>query len=97
MSFWSLLLTGASGAVAIATFVANHWDEASKMADAVRPILEWIPVSVWPAVVALFGLFLFIKTGTIKQARVDAERTGMHNGEPGPDAIKTGGPTPGSS
>jgi len=82
VSIGSLLLTCLSGAIALVTFVANHWEEASKMADSVRPLLEWIPTWAWPAVVAVVGLFLSIKAGTIKQARVEAERTGLHNGEP---------------
>jgi peptidoglycan hydrolase-like protein with peptidoglycan-binding domain len=90
VSIGSLLLTGISGAVAVVTFVANHWEEANKMADAVRPVLQWIPAAVWPAVVAGFGFSIFLGSRTIKQARVDAERTGVHNGEPGTDALTVG-------
>lgn len=90
VSIGSYLLSGLSAAIALVTFVNSHWDEASKMADAVRPLMEWIPVWAWPAVVAVVGGFLALKAGTIKQARVDAERTGVHNGDPSVEPVSTG-------
>lgn len=82
ISIGSLLLGWISALVAVFTFVSNHWEDANKMADAVRPILQWVPAAVWPAVVAVFGFGIFLGSKTVKQARVDAERTGVHNGEP---------------
>lgn len=90
VSIGSLILTAVSGAVAVVTFVANHWEEANKMADAVRPILQWVPPAVWPAVVAGFGFSIFLGSKTIKDARVDAERTGVHNGEPVTESATVG-------
>jgi peptidoglycan hydrolase-like protein with peptidoglycan-binding domain len=90
VSIGSYLLTGLSALIAFVTFVSGHWDEASQMAGAVRPLLEWVPAWAWPAVVAVVGGFLALKAGTIKQARVDAERTGVHNGDPSAELRSTG-------
>lgn len=98
VSIGSLLLTGLSSAIAIVTFISSHWGEAQTMAGAIKPLLEWIPTWAWPAVVAGFGLFLALKAGTIKDARVDAERAGVHNGSavPQPTADDEGKPGDGA-
>lgn len=98
VSIGSLLLTGVSSAIAIVTFISAHWDEAQTMAGAIKPLLEWIPTWAWPAVVAGFGLFLALKAGAIKEARVDAERTGVHNGSaiPPPSADEERKPSDGA-
>lgn len=90
VTFWSAAMTVLSAIIAFVTFISAHWAEASKMAESVRPILNWIPAGVWPAVVTIIGSALWLTGNKIKEVRVESERTGVHNGDPGLEPVAEG-------
>jgi hypothetical protein len=70
--------------VTIATFVAQNWAQADALVAPFRPLLGWVPAWAYPVPVIAGALYLYAQGQAVKVARVEAERSGMHNGEPDP-------------
>jgi hypothetical protein len=71
----------------VATIVAataDHWDEAAAFIGPLQAIIAWVPTWAWPLIVVFVALYMGGRAELVKQARLQAERSGMHAGEPDP-------------
>ncbi|GJE46645.1 glycoside hydrolase family protein [Methylobacterium soli] len=80
-SVWQIVL----GAMGIFQYLAQNWQgDLSSLPFPASLILGFLPPWVAPVLIILLNLYNALAAQGIVKARVVAERTGLHNGEPDP-------------
>ncbi|GJE46737.1 glycoside hydrolase family protein [Methylobacterium soli] len=80
-SVWQIVL----GAMGILQYLAQNWQgDLSSLPFPASLILGFLPPWVAPVLIILLNVYNALAAQGIVKARVVAERTGLHNGEPGP-------------
>lgn len=73
-----------SALLAVLSFAAENWDQARDLAAQFAPFMSWLPAWAGWVPIVLASLYLYSRSQAVIRARVEAERSGMHNGEPDP-------------
>lgn len=68
----------------VLSFAAENWEAARDLSAQFAPFMSWLPAWAGWVPIVLASLYLYSRSQAVISARVEAERMGLHNGEPDP-------------
>jgi peptidoglycan hydrolase-like protein with peptidoglycan-binding domain len=78
------LLGGVSAGAAVLSGMTDYLDDAWGALTPIKELFSSIPVWIYAIAIALVCYSMWRNSDAVKEARLSAEKSGMHNGEPDP-------------